>query len=186
MMLRQDNADRRLTELGYSLGLVDNKRHDRFVKKLTGIETATKLLTQLRVENTPADKHLRRPEITWASLVEIFPESLSQFTEEVAQQVEFDIKYSGYIARQQIQVDRQNRMADKVIPKNFSYESITSMRTEAKQKFGRIRPVNLDQAGRISGITPADIALVLAYIENPRLSRSNKADIAVPSGTEPE
>ncbi|MCY2984701.1 MAG: tRNA uridine-5-carboxymethylaminomethyl(34) synthesis enzyme MnmG [Planctomycetota bacterium] len=176
MMLRQDNADRRLTELGHSLGLVDEARYSRFTKKMSAIESATKILAQLRVENTPADKHLRRPEVTWASLVEIFPESLRQFDAEVAQQVEFDTKYSGYIARQQVQVDRQNRMADKVIPTNFSYDSITSMRTEAKQKFSRIRPINLDQAGRISGITPADIALVLAYIENPKLSRSIKAE----------
>lgn len=185
MMLRQDNADRRLTQLGYSLGLVDQARFDRFTAKLNAIESATKALSQLRVEGAPADKYLRRPEITWAELVQLFPETLGSIEPEIAQQVEYDSKYSGYIARQQIQVDRQNRMADKVIPKHFSYDSIISMRTEAKQKLGKIRPINLDQAGRISGITPADISLVLAYIENPKLARHKPSAIAS-TGAEPE
>jgi len=185
MMLRQDNADRRLTQLGYSLGLVDQARFDRFTAKINAIESATKALSQLRVEGAPADKYLRRPEITWAELVQMFPETLSSIAPEIAQQVEYDSKYSGYIARQQIQVDRQNRMADKVIPKHFNYDSIISMRAEAKQKLGKIRPINLDQAGRISGITPADISLVLAYIENPKLARHKPSAIAS-TGAEPE
>jgi tRNA uridine 5-carboxymethylaminomethyl modification enzyme len=175
MMLRQDNADRRLTQLGYSLGLVDQPRMDRFQAKLNAIESATKTLGQLRVGDVPADKYLRRPEVTWADIVALHPESLGNYPSEIALQVEYDAKYSGYIARQQIQVDRQNRMADKIIPKHFNYDSIVSLRAEAKQKLGRIRPLNLDQAGRISGITPADISLVLAYIENPKLARAMPA-----------
>jgi tRNA uridine 5-carboxymethylaminomethyl modification enzyme len=185
MMLRQDNADRRLTQLGYSLGLVDQARFDRFTSKLIAVDSATKALSQLRVEGVPADKYLRRPEITWAELVQMFPETLGSISPEIAQQVEYDSKYSGYIARQQIQVDRQNRMADKVIPKHFNYDSIISMRAEAKQKLGKIRPINLDQAGRISGITPADISLVLAYIENPKLARHEPSAVAS-TGAEPE
>jgi tRNA uridine 5-carboxymethylaminomethyl modification enzyme len=173
MMLRQDNADRRLTQLGYELGLVDETRFARFQAKLAQIELATKALSHLRVDGIPGDKMLRRPEVTWQDLSERFPNELDQFSREIADQVEFDAKYSGYVARQQIQVERQNRMAGKRIPKHFNYDAIVSLRAEAKQKLGRIRPVNLDQAGRISGITPADISLVLAYIENPKLRPSS-------------
>lgn len=172
MMLRQDNADRRLTELGHSIGLVDEPRYARFQTKLVAIAAANKALAGLRVDGTPADKYLRRPEVSWSELVVHFPTELAEYPAEITQQVEYDAKYSGYVSRQQIQVDRQNRLADKTIPKHFDYESIVSLRAEAKQKLGRIRPLNLDQAGRISGITPADISLVLAYIENPKLART--------------
>jgi tRNA uridine 5-carboxymethylaminomethyl modification enzyme len=176
MILRQDNADRRLTELGYRVGLVGEARYQRFQSKLRQIQDAHKAVTKLRIGDIPGDKYLRRPEVTWAEMVSRFPAELSRYSAEVAQQVEFDIKYSGYVARQQIQVERQNRMSDKAIPRDFDYAIITSLRAEAKQKLGKIRPVNLDQASRISGITPADISLVLAYIENPRLQRSKTAD----------
>jgi tRNA uridine 5-carboxymethylaminomethyl modification enzyme len=172
MVLRQDNADRRLTELGYRTGLVSEERYHRFQKKLNQIQDAHKAVSKLRIGDVPGDKYLRRPEVTWAEMVERFPSELDGYSSEVSQQIEFDVKYSGYVARQQIQVDRQNRMSEKAIPRDFDYAIITSLRAEAKQKLSRVQPINLDQASRISGITPADISLVLAYIENPRLHKA--------------
>lgn len=180
MMLRQDNADRRLTHIGYKLGLVDADRFNRFSEKLESIERAKRAVASLRIGDIPGDKYLKRNEVTWSELLEKFPESLAQFPEEIGLQVEYDIKYEGYVARQQIQVERQQRMMDKKIPSDFDYLSIVSLRNEAKQKFTRVRPLNLDQASRISGITPADISLVLSYLENPKLrNRSTPAAEAI-------
>jgi len=180
MMLRQDNADRRLTQIGYKLGLVDADRFNRFSEKLESIERAKRAVASLRIGDIPGDKYLKRNEVTWSELLEKFPESLAQFPEEIGLQVEYDIKYEGYVARQQVQVERQQRMMDKKIPSDFDYLSIVSLRNEAKQKFTRVRPLNLDQASRISGITPADISLVLSYLENPKLrNRSTPAAEAI-------
>lgn len=176
LLLRQDNADRRLTRAAHAIGLVSDARFQRLDAKETGISEAKRLLDQGRIETDSATKHLRRSETTWEELCTHIPD-LQQFDASVVEQVICDVRYEGYITRQQLQVDKQHRMAKKKIPAWFDFESIPSLRTEAKQKLSRIRPLNIDQAGRISGITPADIALVLAYLENAGRERTQASDL---------
>ncbi len=165
LLLRQDNADRRLTPRAVELGLVDSSRHARLARKLLDIEQATQRLQAMRVEHVRGDVYLRRPEVTWQEMVSHEPE-LNAIGKEAAQQVEYDIKYAGYVDRQHDDIERRKRWADKKIPTHFDYLSIKPLRAEAKQKLTKIRPVTLDQAQRISGITPADIALVLAHLKD--------------------
>jgi tRNA uridine 5-carboxymethylaminomethyl modification enzyme len=173
LLLRQDNADRRLTRLGHELGLVDAERIERLDTKERLIERSLQILRETWVDSVSLEKRLRRPEVEWADLCKSAPE-LSAMPSDVIEQVTFDVKYSGYVERQQNTIERQRRLAGKKIPAWFDYESIQHLRREAKEKLNRVRPVTIDQAQRISGITPADIALVLVYLENPR--RENQAE----------
>jgi tRNA uridine 5-carboxymethylaminomethyl modification enzyme len=109
-------------------------------------------------------KFLRRNEVEWSDVVEQLPE-LSAVDREVARQVSYDVKYEGYIARQQIEVSRQQRLANKRIPEGFDFGSMTHLRAEAREKLVAVRPIDLAQAGRISGVTPADIALIMVHLE---------------------
>lgn len=173
LLLRQDNADRRLTRLGHELGLVDAERMERLDTKERLIERSLQILRETWVDSVSLEKRLRRPEVEWADLCKSAPE-LAEMPADVIEQVTFDVKYSGYVERQQNTIERQRRLAGKKIPAWFDYESIQHLRREAKEKLNRVRPVTIDQAQRISGITPADIALVLVYLENPR--RENQAE----------
>jgi tRNA uridine 5-carboxymethylaminomethyl modification enzyme len=167
LLLRHDNADRRLTPLAHNRGLVSAERWQRLEEKLAEIEWARAVLDATWLDGGQLTKFLRRPEADWSDVVARLPD-LGVVDPEVAWQVLCDVKYAGYVARQQVEVDRQRRLAEKRIPASFDYDRIGQLRAEARQKLTRIRPVNLAQASRISGITPADIALVMVHLEGTR------------------
>ena len=164
LLLRQDNADRRLTPLGYERGLVDGERYGRLQRKIEQIDAIQSLLEATRHDGQSIAHYARRPEIEWSDLGRLLPE-LMAVDPEAARQALFDIKYAGYVARQQTDVNRQRRLADKRIPHPFDYSRIAQLRAEAREKLTRIQPANLAQASRISGITPADIALVMVHLD---------------------
>jgi tRNA uridine 5-carboxymethylaminomethyl modification enzyme len=165
LLLRHDNADRRLTPLARAAGLVDDARWQRLEAKEAEIARALELLRTTRVGGVSLERMLRRPEVEWPQLVEHQP-ALVEISREAQLQVVYDLKYEGYVGRQEQQVARQKRLAEKRIPESFDYARISHLRTEAREKLLRVRPVTLAQASRISGITPADVALVLAYLES--------------------
>jgi tRNA uridine 5-carboxymethylaminomethyl modification enzyme len=164
ILLRHDNADRRLTALAHERGLVGEDRWQRLTHKSAQIDWALGLLETTRIDEAPLSKHLRRPETEWADVVARLPE-LAVVDREVAWQVLCDVKYAGYVARQQTEVDRQKRLADRRIPASFDYGRLDQLRAEAREKLSRVHPTNLAQASRISGITPADIALLMVYLD---------------------
>ena len=164
LLLRQDNADRRLTPLGREVGLVDEARWSLLQTKEAEIAAAMSVLQTERREGKPLELWLKRVEIEWPQIVAWAPQ-LAGVSADAARQVVYDVKYEGYLQRQELQVDRQRRLAEKRIPDSLNYATLTQLRFEAREKLGRIRPTTLSQAGRISGITPADIAVVLAYMD---------------------
>lgn len=182
LLLREDNADLRLTELGYELGLVDEKRWQAFAAKRTAIEREVARLksswTSPASDNiekvnailpTPLTKDqnaldlLRRPEINYQMLMQVFGPGATD--PKVAEQVEIQAKYSGYIERQQQEIDKQQRFENTVIPDDFNYQNISGLSAEIQQKLTDIRPNTLAMAARISGVTPAAISLLLIYIK---------------------
>jgi tRNA uridine 5-carboxymethylaminomethyl modification enzyme len=167
LLLRHDNADRRLTPVAQRLGLIDAARWQRFQTKEAEITRVSQLFESTRFEQGNLAKLLRRTETTWDDVAKELPE-LAQVSAEVAAQVAHDVKYAGYIARQEVDVDRQRRLAEKRIPDGFNFAAITQLRAEAREKLVRVQPRSLAQAGRISGITPADLALVMVHLEGKR------------------
>jgi tRNA uridine 5-carboxymethylaminomethyl modification enzyme len=167
LLLRQDNADRRLTPLGHRLGLIDAPRWQRLEGKLAEIERASGLLEATRSEGLSLAQMLRRTEVAWEEVVGRLP-GLAEVAPEVARQVTYDAKYAGYVARQQVGIQRQQRLAARRIPADFDFQAVEHLRAEAREKFSRIRPADLAQAGRISGITPADLAVLMVRLEGGR------------------
>ncbi|MGG4035741.1 tRNA uridine-5-carboxymethylaminomethyl(34) synthesis enzyme MnmG [Paenibacillus cisolokensis] len=183
LLLRHDNADLRLTEIGYEIGLISEERYNKFLRKKQLVEEEIERLrtTKVRPEEAAAMLEslssaplsnsvdalslLRRPEVTYAHLETIVPSPLP-LSEEMKEQVEIQIKYAGYIEKQLQQVERLAKMENKRIPADIDYMDVHGLASEAKQKLSNIRPLSIGQASRISGVTPADISILLVYLEH--------------------
>ena len=183
LLHRQDNADQRLTEVGYRIGLVSEEEAqavrekyaavDREMDRLehTGVAPSEALNAMLERCGEPAANSgarladlLRRPRITYADLAEFDPQR-PELSQPVQEAVEIGIKYAGYIGRQQRQVEELRRMESRALLADIDYSSIQGLRLEARQKLDKFRPMNLGQAGRISGVSPADLAALMIYLE---------------------
>ena len=162
--LRSDNADERLTPVGRDLGLVDDDRWTAFDMKRKAIIAATEMLQTTRVEGLTAADWLRRGDNTWRQLVERLP-AAAAIAEPVARIAEVQIRYAGYIARQDRQIERFSKLESKLLPSSMNYAAVPGLRNEAKQKLSRFTPHSLGQALRISGITPADVTLLAIHLD---------------------
>ncbi len=161
LLLRQDNADLRLGGLGYDIGLLPSRHARKLEAKRTAIENELARLERTRVGADTLAQLLRRPEMVYANL----PDRNAELSEEVIQQVDIFIKYEGYIARQEIEVAKLKSLEDKQIPSWMDYSKVPSLRTEARQKLGKIQPATLGQASRISGVSPADIGILMVWLK---------------------
>ncbi|HBM4071800.1 TPA: tRNA uridine-5-carboxymethylaminomethyl(34) synthesis enzyme MnmG [Listeria innocua] len=192
LLLRHDNADLRLTEIGHEIGLISDERYERFLAKQRAIEAEKERLQKTRIKPTAevqamlkeigsgelkdgilAADLLRRPEITYDKIAQIVSRE-TFVTDEIAEQVEIQIKYEGYIQKSNLQVEKMKRMEDKKIPENIDYDAISGLATEALEKLKKIEPLSIAQASRISGVNPADISILLVYIEQGKIAKISK------------
>jgi tRNA uridine 5-carboxymethylaminomethyl modification enzyme len=164
LALRHDNADRRLTPLAAELGLAEPERVARLAEKTAGIEAAVALLAGTRVEGVTLFDRLKRPEVGWHDCLAALP-ALAAVPPDVSEQVENDIRYAGYVKVERERIERQRSVASRPIPPGFAYANVRHLRAEAREQLDRIQPQTLGQAGRVRGITPADLALVLVHLE---------------------
>lgn len=186
LLLRQDNADLRLTEKGHEVGLISDERYNRFLEKRKAIDTELERLkntyvgTSQKVQEIIAAKEstplrsgialcelLKRPELSYEDFKEV-DDTRPELPEEVIEQVMIELKYEGYISRQLKQVEQFKKLEKKRIPDDINYDDVYSLRLEAKQKLEAVRPVSIGQASRISGVSPADISVLLVYLEQRR------------------
>lgn len=190
LLLRQDNADLRLTEKGRQVGLVSDERYARFVRRRDSIKDTIALLNEIRIHPnketlakmqeyelgaihntvTAADL-LKRKEISYDKLAQII--ELPEIAEDVKKQVEIILVYDGYIKKQLEQVERMEKLEEKLLPEDIDYDQVSSLRDEAREKLKAIKPISIGQASRISGVSPADISVLLVYLEQYRRQEGN-------------
>lgn len=185
LLLRQDNADLRLTQIGRDMGLVSDERYVRFTKRRDSIKQTIDLLKEIRIHpnketlakmqelelgaihNTvTADDLLKRDGVKYDRLAQLI--ELPELAEDVKKQVEISIVYEGYIKKQLEQVERMEKLEVKLLPVDIDYDKVSSLRDEAREKLNQIRPISIGQASRISGVSPADISVLLVYLEQQR------------------
>lgn len=169
LLLRQDNADRRLMRRGHAIGLINDEQLGRLNAKEQQIDDLRMALRRIRHAEANLEQFLRRPEVTFEDILAIHPEL--DATPDVKEQVEIDTKYEGYIDRQRSQLAQLQRMEGRAIPPDFDYDSMTQLSKEARTKLARIRPLTLGQASRISGVSPADLSVLMVRM---RGTLSNK------------
>ena len=182
LLLRQDNADLRLTPIGHEVGLIGEERYSRFLEKKKAIEDEVKRLDKTTIPPSERNNEilralssaelttgiklselLRRPEISYKAIAEMDTDRPT-LPSSVVRTAEIQVKYQGYIKRELSEVERQKRLEDKKLPLNINYKDILGLRLEAAEKLDKIRPMNIGQASRISGVNPADISVLLIYL----------------------
>jgi tRNA uridine 5-carboxymethylaminomethyl modification enzyme len=182
LLLRQDNADLRLMPIGYEAGLIPYRRYQAVVEKQTAIDNELRRLANTWLKPGDANdalvslgaeplgdgvnvlEYLRRPEISYELLERLVPRNPGRLPPRVAEQVEIEAKYAGYIAKQRRQVDKMRRLEDQRIPRNLDYRKIPALRAEAVQQLMEVQPMTVGQASRLPGVTPADISLLLVHL----------------------
>ena len=186
LLLRQDNADLRLTELGHEVGLISDERYEKFLNKKRNIENEIERIKKLTIKPTEQVNKLleennssqikagvkladllKRTELSYEKLSEIDPER-PELSKAEAQEVEIQVKYEGYIKMQEEQVKKFKKLEDKKLSEDINYDDIKGLRIEARQKLNKVKPLSIGQASRISGVSPADVSVLLIYLEQKR------------------